>query len=134
MRVLVIDDEPLVADVIAEALRLEGNDVVVASSGKEGLRVIAENRPDAVFLDIIMPGMDGIEVLRAIREWHLRLPVIILSGQVSQSQLEEARRLGVTEVISKPAPLNNLARALRRACIARSGTNVYLTSEHGTVS
>ena len=114
MRVLVIDDEPLVGDVIAEALRLEGNDVVVASSGEEGLRVIAENPPDAVFLDIIMPGMDGIEVLRAIREWHLRLPVIILSGWASPGQLEEARRLGVTDVISKPVPLQNLARALRK--------------------
>jgi CheY-like chemotaxis protein len=114
VRILVIDDEPLVADVVAEALRLEDHDVVVACSGEEGLRIIAENPPDAVFLDIIMPGMDGIEVLRAIREWHLRLPVIILSGWVSQSQLEEARRLGVTEVISKPVPLKNLTRALRQ--------------------
>lgn len=68
MRILVIDDEPLVADVIAEALRLEDNHVVVASSGEEGLRAIEQNPPDAVFLDIVMPGMDGIEVLRAIRE------------------------------------------------------------------
>ncbi len=115
MRILIIDDEPLVADVMAEALRLEDHDVVVASSGEEGLRVIAQKPPDAVFLDIVMPGMDGIEVLRAIRERHPELPVIILSGWVSQSQLEEARRLGVTEVISKPVPLKNLARALRQA-------------------
>ena len=58
MRILVIDDEPLVVDVIAEALRLEDHDVVVASSGEEGLRVIAQNPPEAVFLDIIMPEMD----------------------------------------------------------------------------
>ncbi len=115
MRILVSDGEPLVADVIAEALRLENNDVVVASSGQEGLRAMAQNPPDAVFLDIAMPGMDSIQVLRAIREKHPQLPVIILSGWVSQSQLEEARRLGVTEVISKPVPLKNLARALRRA-------------------
>ena len=114
MRILVIDDERLVGDVIAEALRLEDHDVVVACSGEEGLRVIAQNPPDAVFLDVVMPGMDGIEVLRAIREWHLRLPVIILSGWVSPCQLEEARRLGVTDVISKPVPLQNLARALRK--------------------
>ena len=112
MRILVIDDERLVGDVIAEALRLEDHDVVVACSGEEGLRVIAQSPPDAVFLDVVMPGMDGIEVLRAIREWHLRLPVIILSGWVSPCQLEEARRLGVTDVISKPVPLQNLSRAL----------------------
>ena len=112
MRILVIDDERLVGDVIAEALRLEDHDVVVACSGEEGLRVIVQNPPAAGFLDVVMPGMDGIEVLRAIREWHLRLPVIILSGWVSPCQLEEARRLGVTDVISKPVPLQNLARAL----------------------
>ena len=115
MRILVIDDEPLVADVIAQALRLEDNEVVVASDGEEGLRIIAQNPPDAVFLDIIMPGMDGIQVLRAIRERHPRLPVILLSGWASQSQIEEARRLGVTDVISKPVPLKNLTRALRQA-------------------
>jgi len=115
MRILVIDDERLVGDVIAEALRLEDHDVVVASSGEEGLRVIAQSPPDAVFLDVVMPGMDGIEVLRAIRERHGDLPVIILSGWVSPSQLEEARRLGVIDVIPKPVPLKNLARALRRA-------------------
>ena len=115
MRILVIDDEPLVADVIAEALRLEDNDVVVAGSGEEGLRLIVQNPPDAVFLDIVMPGMDGIQVLRAIRETHPGLPVIILSGWVSESQLEEAQRLGVTEVLSKPVPLKNLAHALRQA-------------------
>ena len=115
MRLLVIDDEPLVRDVIAEALRLEGHDVVVAGSGEEGLRVIAQNPPDAVFLDIVMPGMDGIQVLRAIRASHPRLAVIILSGWMSEGQLEEARRLGVTEVISKPVPLQNLTRALRQA-------------------
>ena len=76
MRILVIDDEPLVADVMAEALRLEDHDVVVASSGEEGLRVIAQKPPDAVLLDIVMPGMDGIEVLRAIRERNPELPVI----------------------------------------------------------
>lgn len=115
MRILVIDDEPRVADVIAQALRLEDNEVVVASSGEEGLRIIAQNPPDAVFLDIRMPGMDGIQVLRAIREGHPRLPVILLSGWASQSQIEEARRLGATDVISKPVPLKNLTRALRHA-------------------
>ena len=114
MRILVIDDEPLVASVLAEALQDEGNHVVVAGSGVEGLRAIEADVPDAVLLDIRMPGMDGIEVLRRIRTRLPHLPVVILTGWASNTQIDEARRLGVTDVISKPVALRHLARALAR--------------------
>ena len=115
MRILVIDDEPLVAGVVAEALRTEDNEVVVARSGEEGLRAMEQTPPDAVFLDMMMPGMDGVEVLRRIRGTHPDLPVIILTGWASESQLEDLRKLGVTDVIQKPVPLQNLTRALARS-------------------
>jgi len=114
VRILVIDDDALVARVMAEALQSEGNDVVVARGGEEGLRAIEENRPDGVFLDIVMPGMDGVEVLRHIRERAPDLPVIILTGWASERQIDEARKLGVTDIISKPVALRNLTRALSR--------------------
>lgn len=115
MRILVIDDEPLVAGVVAEALRSEDNEVVVACSGEEGLRAVEQNPPDAVFLDMVMPGMDGIEVLRRIRARHPDLPVIILSGWATERQVELARALGVTDVLQKPVPLRNLTEALTRS-------------------
>lgn len=115
MNILVIDDEPAVADVIAEALRDEGNHVTVAGSGAEGLQMIAETPPDAVFLDIVMPGMDGIEVLRRIRAVYPDLPVIILSGWASPAQIASARRLGVTDVLQKPVALKTLSRALAQS-------------------
>lgn len=114
MRIVVIDDEPLVAGAIAEGLRMEGGQVTIAVSGVEGLEAIEHNLPEAVFLDIVMPGMDGIEVLRRIREKHPDLPVIILSGWATEQQLEAARKLGVTDVVEKPVPLKNLARAVSR--------------------
>ncbi len=114
MRILVIDDEPVVAGVIAEALRAEGNQVNVAGDGEEGLQAIEESRPDAVFLDIVMPGMDGLEVLRRIRDKHPTLPVIVLSGWASGDEIEIARQLGATEVVSKPIAVKNLAKALAR--------------------
>ncbi len=114
MRILVIDDEPVVAGIFANALTQEGNQVLVATSGKEGLQVLEQSRPDAVFLDVAMPDLDGIEVLRRIRDKHAQLPVIILSGWATDRQLEAARRLGVTDVVLKPIALKNLSEALAR--------------------
>ena len=115
MRVLVIDDEPIVAGLIAEGLRNEGyEEVLIANSGAEGLQVIEQSPPDAVFLDITMPGMDGVEVLRRIRERSSDLPVIILSGWGTERQIEAARDLGVMDVLQKPTPLKNLAQTLAR--------------------
>lgn len=116
MRILVIDDEAAVARVIAEALENEGNEVTVAHSGEEGLEILAHRRPDAVFLDIVMPGMEGTEVLRRIRERDPHLPVIILSGWATESQTQAAWRLGATDVLQKPVALKNLAQALARLC------------------
>jgi len=118
MRILVIDDEPAVAAVIAEALRDEGHEVLVATGGEEALQVIAHGRPEAVFLDIVMPGMDGVETLRRIRTNSPDLPVIILSGWASPRQLDEARRLGVCDVMRKPVALKTLSSALARTATA----------------
>ncbi len=114
MRVLVIDDHPELALVVAEILESAGHQALVAGSGEEGLRVIEQSGPDAVFLDVVMPGIDGIEVLRRIREKRPHLPVILLSGNVTQRQIEAARALGVTDVLRKPAPIHHFAEVLAR--------------------
>lgn len=112
MRILVIDDEPAVSSLIAEALQRDGNDVVVAGSGEEGLAALDQTRPDAVILDIVMPGMDGIEVLRRIRRDDSGLPVVIMSGWATDERIDAARKLGVTDVVPKPIALKNLTRAV----------------------
>ncbi|MBI4590247.1 MAG: response regulator [Candidatus Rokubacteria bacterium] len=114
MRILVIDDHPDVALVVAEILESEGHQTLVAGSGEEGLQAIEQSLPDAVFLDVVMPGLDGIEVLRRIRAKRPHLPVILLSGTVTATQIETARELGVTDVLQKPAPLTQFAEALAR--------------------
>jgi CheY-like chemotaxis protein len=114
VRILVIDDQPTVAEVVAEVLAVQGHEALVAGSGEEGLRLIEQGPPDAVFLDVVMPGIDGIETLRRIRATRPDLPVILLSGTVTEKQIEAARRLGVTDVLHKPAPFAHFADALAR--------------------
>ena len=114
MVILVIDDQPIVAGALAESLQSAGNQVIIAGGGEEGLAVLEKVRPDAVFLDLVMPGMDGLEVLRRIRERDTGLPVVILSGWVSPEAAERAKQMGVSDVLSKPEALKNLVDALAR--------------------
>ena len=114
MKILIVDDEVHVAMVLADSVRLQGHEAFVAVGGEEGLALLDQKRPDAVFLDIVMPGMGGIEVLRRIREVYPALPVIVITGHASTAEIEEAKRLGVTDCVQKPFVLNQLTQALGR--------------------
>lgn len=114
MKILIVDDEAHVANVLAESVRLQGHDALVSMSGEEGLALLDQEHPDAVFLDIVMPGMGGLEVLRRLRAKDSALPVIVITGHASPAQIDEAKRLGVTDCIQKPFVLNQLNRALER--------------------
>lgn len=112
MRIMIVDDEVYVAKMLAESVSLQGHEVIVAGSGQEGLFLLGQGPVDAVFLDIVMPRVSGIEVLRRIRETQPALPVIVITGNASANEINEARRLGVTDVIEKPFGLRNLTEAL----------------------
>ncbi len=120
MRILVIDDEAAVASLLAEAVQSQGHEPTVAHDGREGLSRFSQQRPDAVFLDISMPDMSGIEVLRRIRAIDSVLPVVLITGHARPEDLDEARRLGISEVIEKPHILKNLTEAVA-ALKGRSG-------------
>jgi DNA-binding response OmpR family regulator len=119
MKLLLIEDDRNVAEMIATAFREEGHATTIQHTGEAGLSQLTLERPDAVVLDILLPKMNGIEVLRHIRENDPTLPVIIVSGFATPQQLDEARRLGVIEIISKPHILKHFTDALARA--ARGG-------------
>src|SRR6266700_3224579 len=115
VNLLLIEDEVDVADVLARAFREDGHNTVIAYTGEEGLTLLGRERPDAVLLDIRLPKMNGIEVLRRIRAIDQALPVIIITGLATPSEIEEARELGVTEVIEKSYVLRNFSESLARA-------------------
>lgn len=112
MRILIVEDDIHVARVLAESVRLQGHEAIVAGSGQEGLSLLDQWRLDGVFLDIVMPKVSGIEVLRQIRTTHPGLPVIVITGHATSPQINEARRLGVTDVIRKPYALRQLGQIL----------------------
>jgi len=112
MKLLLIEDHVPVADVLTEAFRDIGHEVSVAHTGEEGLRELDSNCPDAVLLDVTLPGMDGVTVLRAIRARDPHLPVIVLSGNVSPEQIEQLWSLGIHDVIHKPDTLSHLTDVL----------------------
>ena len=113
MKILIIEDDAAVAQVLADSVTLAGHEAIVASNGEAGLAKLAESGADAVFLDVVMPGLDGIHVLRLIRAREPDLPVVIITGQASPENLKEARLLGVTDIVEKPTILVNLESALR---------------------
>jgi len=112
LRIYVIDDEIEVARLLAEALHLAGHDPVVAHDGQRALAMLDRERPDAVFLDVRMPGMSGIDVLRRIRQVDADLPVVLVTGHADEADVAEARDLGVAEVVWKPEILTNLDEVL----------------------
>ena len=103
--VLIVEDQPDVRDLVSAFLRSKGYHVTAAPDGHEAVRELSDQAPDAVILDVSMPGMDGIELLERIRSvtrWA-SLPVILLTAHGSERELDRARDLGVSAVLRKGA-------------------------------
>ena len=120
MKLLLIEDDVRVAQVLADAFAADGHETTTRYTGEDGLAYLARERPDAVVLDVRLPAINGIAVLRQIRSTDSVLPVIIMTGLATPSEVAEARRLGVTEIIEKPYVLKHLSEALARARASRS--------------
>ncbi len=101
-RVLVVDDDPVVGKSFDRVLSPKGYAVIAAASGAEALARLESERYDLVYTDIKMPGMDGIEVARRIKAAQPWMPVVIVTGYGTEANENEARKLGVAEVLKKP--------------------------------
>ena len=113
-KILVIDDEQSIRDLLDRLLRRKGYDVVLAESGRKGLDLFRRERPDVIVLDLKMPEMDGLTVLRQIRSLNRSQPVIVLTGSRTAEMEQQVRALGVTEYIAKGFSLHLLGDALKR--------------------
>ena len=119
MKLLLVEDDERVAQVLAEVFGADGHETTVRHTGEDGLAYLAHARPDAVVLDVRLPLINGVAVLRQIRSTDPDLPVIIMTGLATLGEIAEARRLGVTEIIEKPQVLKHFSEALARIASRR---------------
>lgn len=114
-RVLIVDDEAAIRDSLAKILRYEDHEVRDAPEGQTGLSILGSERFDLIFLDIKMPGMDGLEVLTEIRRRKIDTPVVIISGHGDVQTAVEATRLGAFDFLEKPLDADRILVTLRNA-------------------
>jgi two-component system, OmpR family, response regulator MprA len=120
MRVLVVDDDRAVRDALRRVLTLDGYDVQSADGGAEAIEAVAQSVPDAVVLDIGMPGIDGIEVCERVRLLGNRVPILMLTARVEISDRVAGLDAGADDYLIKPFDVNEL-KARLRALLRRSG-------------
>lgn len=116
-KILVVDDEPDVVRLVEFRLQREGFEILTCSDGKSALALLETEKPDLIVLDIMMPLMDGMEVLRQIRSHRAtsRIPVIMLTAKTASVTVDEARQLWVSDYVMKPFDPEKLVTKVKKA-------------------
>jgi len=112
--ILAVDDEPPILRALSANLRARGYDVHLATTGEEALETAAQHKPDAVILDLGLPGITGLEVIRGLRGWT-DTPIIILSARDAQAEKVAALDAGADDYVTKPFEMEELFARLRAA-------------------
>jgi DNA-binding response OmpR family regulator len=114
-KLLVVDDDRAIADMLKEKLIREGYEVSVAFDGKEALNKVKTDNPDVILLDLLLPELNGFEVLKEIRQNHQDKwrPVIILSGQADLESVKKSYSMEADHYLTKPCSIDNILRGIR---------------------
>jgi two-component system, OmpR family, response regulator len=119
-RVLVVDDEPNIVDVISMALRYEGFEVASAGTGAEALSAVRDHRPHVMLLDVMLPDMEGFDVARRLGAERARVPIIFLTARDATEDRVRGLTVGGDDYVTKPFSLEELVARVR-ALLRRSG-------------
>ncbi len=115
MKILIVDDEISIVDSLAGIIQDEGYEAVGAGSGEEALRLLDQERVDLVLLDVWLPGLDGIETLRRVKEVSPHLPVIMISGHGTIDTAVQATKMGAYDFLEKPPGYDKIVLSIRNA-------------------
>ena len=115
-RVLVVDDEESITQLVSTVLRYEGFDVRTAESGRTAVKIARDFAPDLVVLDVMLPDLDGFEVYRRLADRRDRLPVLFLTARDSTEDRVHGLTLGADDYMGKPFSLEELVARVRASC------------------
>jgi DNA-binding NtrC family response regulator len=115
VRVLFVDDEEELVSAVVERMQLRGIQASGVTSGSEALKMVDGNGFEVIVLDVRMPGVGGLDVIRRIKHRHPHIEVVLLSGHGSTEDVEEGLRLGAFEYLQKPVDIGHLLDIVRRA-------------------
>jgi two-component system KDP operon response regulator KdpE len=122
VKVLVVDDDPTLRRTLEIGLRAEDHEVLIAADGRTALQALREDHPDIVVLDLGLPDLSGVEVLRRLRAWST-VPVVVLSARAESTEKIEALDLGADDYVTKPFGMEELLARVRAAA-RRAGSDV----------
>lgn len=120
--ILIVEDEPDTAELFAQMLRLSGYHVIKTYGGVSGMKQLLQEKPDALLLDIMMPDISGLEVLRYLRRepGFEKLPIIVVSAKILPADIEKGMMAGASIYLTKPVAFLELKKAVEDI-IAKSG-------------
>ena len=115
LKVLVVDDKRIVADVFDFTLSYSGHQVTCVTNPEEAVNLVKKEKFDIAFLDLIMPKIDGVDLLKEIRNFAPELPVVMMSGYSVEEKWNRVKELGAVSCLKKPFELDDVRKAVKEA-------------------
>ncbi len=128
IKVLLVDDEEEFVKSLSERVKMRELGSEIALNGEKALQIVKDQVPDVMVLDLKMPGIDGMEVLRRVKKAYPKVEVIILTGHGSEKDEKDARRLGAFDYLQKPVDIESLVQCIRHAYKNRIEINLSVAA------
>ena len=122
-KVLIVEDSWVTRRIIIGILKADGHELLGAGGGKEGLEMAEKHMPDCILLDLLMPEMDGFDVLKALGEKDLKIPVIVLTANIQKTAREKCLQLGAFTFTNKPTEEDELRSLVHKAIDSKKGAD-----------
>ncbi|MBD1921162.1 response regulator [Microcoleus sp. FACHB-831] len=113
--ILVVEDAWLSRRMMSKVLENDGHTILQATNGREGLEMVRTHNPDCIFLDLLMPEVDGLDVLKTLQDEGSKIPIVVITADIQQSTRQQCLELGAIAVINKPSQPPEILQALKTA-------------------